>query len=273
MKTNSRYGFKMMSVLFLLALFITSCEYEDIVDVGYPDGLLYLPAAINGVYKIEELTQKNLATPTPGSLYKYQINKETNSFEIPLGIFRSGLNPGGKISVDIETDQDTISALIANGTLENTEILPANKYTISHQALPIASGKDNAEFIVAVDFDFLKQQAPQKYAFAVGISCTDQDANPKLSTAVVLIDTKILVPKAQFTSKADGMDYKKISFKSSSLFALTYAWDFGDGHTSDEENPVHTYETTGNYDVELIVTGLYGDINSIRQMVEVTVAP
>ncbi|MEU3270998.1 ThuA domain-containing protein [Saccharomonospora sp. NPDC006951] len=35
---------------------------------------------------------------------------------------------------------------------------------------------------------------------------------------------------------------------------VTYSWDFGDGATSAEPNPVHTYETKGQYNVQLTVT-------------------
>ncbi|PXY22039.1 ThuA domain-containing protein [Prauserella flavalba] len=35
---------------------------------------------------------------------------------------------------------------------------------------------------------------------------------------------------------------------------VTYAWDFGDGATSAEANPVHTYTTKGQYNVQLTVT-------------------
>jgi PKD repeat protein len=34
----------------------------------------------------------------------------------------------------------------------------------------------------------------------------------------------------------------------------TYAWDFGDGGTSTDENPTHTYAAPGNYTVKLTVT-------------------
>ncbi|MEU6646352.1 ThuA domain-containing protein [Saccharomonospora sp. NPDC046836] len=36
--------------------------------------------------------------------------------------------------------------------------------------------------------------------------------------------------------------------------AVTYAWDFGDGNTSTEANPVHTYTTKGQFNVQLTVT-------------------
>ncbi|WP_274924358.1 PEGA domain-containing protein [Methanogenium marinum] len=39
----------------------------------------------------------------------------------------------------------------------------------------------------------------------------------------------------------------------------SWAWDFGDGETSTEQNPVHTYTTTGVYDVALTVTNVVGE--------------
>ena len=37
-----------------------------------------------------------------------------------------------------------------------------------------------------------------------------------------------------------------------SNFASTYTWDFGDGNSSTEENPQHTYVQEGNYDITLV---------------------
>lgn len=39
---------------------------------------------------------------------------------------------------------------------------------------------------------------------------------------------------------------------------LTYHWDFGDGSSSSEQNPKHTYITSGPYTVTLTVTNSYG---------------
>jgi PKD repeat protein len=39
---------------------------------------------------------------------------------------------------------------------------------------------------------------------------------------------------------------------------LTYAWEFGDGATSTEQNPQHTYIRKGLYTVKLTVTNFYG---------------
>ncbi len=38
----------------------------------------------------------------------------------------------------------------------------------------------------------------------------------------------------------------------------TFSWDFGDGTTSTEQNPVHTYQKVGEYTATLVVTDSRG---------------
>ncbi|MEM6766366.1 MAG: PKD domain-containing protein, partial [Bacteroidota bacterium] len=45
-----------------------------------------------------------------------------------------------------------------------------------------------------------------------------------------------------------------ITFTDQSISADTWLWDFGDGNTSTQQNPVHTYTSPGNYQVVLLVT-------------------
>ena len=44
----------------------------------------------------------------------------------------------------------------------------------------------------------------------------------------------------------------------------SHSWDFGDGGTSTEENPTHTYNTAGIYTVTLTVSGPLGSNTLIR---------
>jgi Zn-dependent metalloprotease len=52
----------------------------------------------------------------------------------------------------------------------------------------------------------------------------------------------------------------QVSFINKSMNGITYLWDFGDGATSTEANPVHTYTEEGYYTVTLSVDG--GDCGS-----------
>jgi gliding motility-associated-like protein len=43
-----------------------------------------------------------------------------------------------------------------------------------------------------------------------------------------------------------------------SLGATTFVWDFGDGTTSNEVQPLHTYKTEGAFDISLIAISIHG---------------
>lgn len=59
-----------------------------------------------------------------------------------------------------------------------------------------------------------------------------------------------------------------IQFNDLSAFDPTsWAWDFGDGNTSIQQNPNHTYATDGTYDVDLIVTNRCGTSTRTRQVI------
>ena len=49
----------------------------------------------------------------------------------------------------------------------------------------------------------------------------------------------------------------------------TWMWDFGDGNSSNEQNPSHTYPDPGNYTVSLTVTDSVGTTNTSTQTVAV----
>jgi len=45
----------------------------------------------------------------------------------------------------------------------------------------------------------------------------------------------------------------------------TWAWDFGDGDTSTDQNPVHTYTELGTYTVSLTINGSGGEADMVRE--------
>lgn len=56
----------------------------------------------------------------------------------------------------------------------------------------------------------------------------------------------------------------KVYTNNQSFGAFSYAWDFGDGQTSTDFEPVHTYLTEGTYDIMLAVENSSGCVDTAR---------
>ena len=65
-------------------------------------------------------------------------------------------------------------------------------------------------------------------------------------------------PVAEFTASGPEFCSSAVSFIDLSTNADTWSWNFGDGQTSTEQNPVHIYAASGTYTVSLTVTNSYG---------------
>src|SRR5262249_43988024 len=46
---------------------------------------------------------------------------------------------------------------------------------------------------------------------------------------------------------------------------VAWAWNFGDGNSSQEQNPVHTYAQSGRYTVTLTVTDADGNVRTLTR--------
>jgi hypothetical protein len=81
------------------------------------------------------------------------------------------------------------------------------------------------------------------------------DANSiKSAVRTVVYDSLSVWSIGNFDPKADfwfNMNDLYVDFYNLSLNANEYFWDFGDGNTSADENPVHVYDVHGNYTVTL----------------------
>ena len=76
-------------------------------------------------------------------------------------------------------------------------------------------------------------------------------------------------PTAQFAFNVTDLE---VTFTNESDDATSYSWDFGDGNTSIETSPVHTYADYGLYSVSMTATGEGGDA-SVTKDVEVEFIP
>ena len=112
---------------------------------------------------------------------------------------------------------------------------------------------DGSPLVNAVD-TFNTYATPASYnvtltdtIFGWRIDCTD-DTTITLNTGAT----------AAFSSNANGLT---VSFSDQSINGANisqWLWDFGDGNTSTQQNPTHTYAANGNYTVCLTIDEICG---------------
>ncbi len=67
------------------------------------------------------------------------------------------------------------------------------------------------------------------------------------------------LPQSNFTYIIDS---GTVNFSNTSVSADSYTWDFGDGSSSNDENPTHIYGQSGNYTVSLVANNNCGTTSS-----------
>lgn len=144
---------------------------------------------------------------------------------------------------------------------------------------------DGAGDIESWEWDFgdgntsTDQNAAHTYAaagdYTVTLTVTDAAGEDNTATETVTVTTTpntAPVADFDFVCNAQECTFTDASTDADGTIA-SWAWDFGDGNTSTEENPVHTYTITEltTFDVELTVTDDDGGTHSVTK--QVAVAP
>jgi gliding motility-associated-like protein len=78
-------------------------------------------------------------------------------------------------------------------------------------------------------------------------------------TAIQNVIIEPPLPIASFIGEGKGCMPLVVEFENTSIYGESFLWNFGDGDTSEEENPTHVYYESGTYNVTLTVTGPGGD--------------
>ena len=74
------------------------------------------------------------------------------------------------------------------------------------------------------------------------------------------------IPIAVFDTVVPGCEPHTVKFRNNSIYGESYLWEFGDGSSSEEFEPEHTYQEAGIYNVKLTVTGQGGTEFAYRQV-------
>lgn len=267
---------KLLIVVCGVMLLTGSCKQDLIRDAPYPEQLIYMPTATYNNYLIDLVPAARGSDPTPGFPTRFTVDTLTRKFNVLLSAYRSGITMDGSFKIDVSVNKDTINKLLAIagqlplGTLPvGTLPLPADKFTLP-SSIEMLSGQDIAKCDMAVDLDFLRSNyiAPpggQLYAVAVTVSSTERKSNPKFATTIIVINTKIMKPAADFTTTPLATNPKTINFNNKSVSGVKFIWNFGDGTpvkiTTTTVNEVlftHTYVNAGTYNCTLTTIGVGG---------------
>ncbi len=258
MKKNPIISIKILILLIVFTYNMSSCDYEEFRSTEYPASKLYMPAAVRGIFTIDNVPQRVEWLPTPGYAYDFKIDKENNKFVVPLGVYRSGIERKGNIDVNIEVKNDTVNMLIESEEIpESTTILSVDQYNLPKSVI-VKDGSELGEFNLEINLDYLLSHPDEIFALGVGISSNELEVNTDISTTIIVIYTKLLVPTADFSYSINN---KTVNFTNESTFGMNYSWNFGDGDRSTSKNTSHTYSLSGNYIVTLTTEGVLGSVN------------
>lgn len=83
-------------------------------------------------------------------------------------------------------------------------------------------------------------------------------------------DEPVEDPVASFQYEVSLDNYLQVTFTNYSQHAESYSWNFGDGNTSTEKDPVHIYGAAGSFTVVLTATNSEGTSANYSQSFELT---
>ncbi|MEX1192125.1 MAG: PKD domain-containing protein [Brumimicrobium sp.] len=96
--------------------------------------------------------------------------------------------------------------------------------------------------------------------YTVSLTVTDNNGCTNVETKSNYI--QVIGPDVDFEADAlQGCNTLLVNFTDNTIFSsppTSWAWSFGDGNTSNSQNPTHTYSTSGDFDVSLTVSDLDG---------------
>ncbi|MDZ4757294.1 MAG: GEVED domain-containing protein [Bacteroidota bacterium] len=202
------------------------------------------------------------ALPTP-SLGSDQTVCPTNSVSLNAGSYVSYIWSDGSMGSSLTTaTTGTIWVKVtdANGC-SNSDTMNLNNYNVT----PVNLGADKT--ICPSTSVNLDAGTGSSYSWNTGAATQTISASTAGTYFVDVVDVNgcktrdsitvslFAAPDASFSSARVNGKNNNVQFTAVDVTAGNiYAWDFGDGNTSNTQNPLHVYTADGSYSVKLTVT-------------------
>lgn len=105
--------------------------------------------------------------------------------------------------------------------------------------------------------------------YTVTVTVTNGDDSVVDTTTIEVVPVQPQVVADGSASTNVGTAPLTVNFTNESTGAIFYEWDFGDGNTSTDENPTHTYTNTGTFNIILVASNYSNQDNALVDAVTV----
>jgi gliding motility-associated-like protein len=197
-----------------------------------------------------------ILTGPPGfRIYRWWDNDYTNVLQVGQNVV---LNPAPPLNstVHLEVIPGPDTAICVGGSARIGRVsaggtsyswFPASYLSNPNIPLPLSTPPVTTTYVVT--------------ATNLANGCTDMD------TVTITVNA---VPTASFEPDPDQcLTDNSFTFTNTSISGSTYSWNFGDGESSAQTSPVHSYLSARNYTVKLVATAVGGCMDSTTRTVTV----
>ncbi len=173
------------------------------------------------------------------------------SIRIPAEYFSNAMNTIAQLAVEVAA-QSTSAQDVTERYVDLTSRL-SNLETTREQLLSIMAKAEKIEDILAIQMQltYIGEQIEQ-------IKGQMQYLEQTSATSLISVNLEQAKLEVKFTAgrvnAETGDDIQYIPDVVGGFAPYSYLWDFGDGKTSTNANPLHKYEKAGSYTISLTVT-------------------
>jgi gliding motility-associated-like protein len=192
-------------------------------------------------------------TQTPGNYSTSHVFENNTSSDIEFEVIVEGTSPFGCL-------EEAYAKVLVHPSPQT-----AFEATPTEQQMPNRTVSFNN--LTPGEWDYLwnfgdetssssKNPPPHEYAesgkYEVVLQAFSNDCEASATKTISIIP---MIPAIDYGQNQSGCPPLSVNFFNNTLDATTYLWAFGDGNTSLQDAPTHTYHTSGTYQVKLTAQG------------------